>query len=113
MSIIKVLILFSSFSFFVYGIAYFTSPHMKNEFKRLGLEKLRLLTVILELAGALGLIAGLIFKPLLLISAGGLAVLMLMAVIARLRVGDKWLVTVPALFFMLLNAFIFYKTIIE
>ena len=34
--------------FVVYGIAYFISPHMKNEFRRFGLEKIGLLTAILE-----------------------------------------------------------------
>ena len=109
MSILYMLILVSSFSFFVYGIAYFTSPHMKNEFRRFRLEKFGLLTVILELAGAFGLIVGLFVKPLLLISSAGLAVLMFMGVIVRLKMKDRWLVTLPALFYMLLNVFVFYK----
>lgn len=110
MNISNLLIVFSSFSFLVYGVAYFTSPHMKNEFKRFGLEQFGLITVILELAGALGLIVGLVLKPLLLLSSGGLAVLMFMGVIVRIKMKDSLLVTSPALFFMLLNAFIFFKT---
>jgi len=111
MSFVKILILFSSISFVVYGIAYFTSPHMKNEFKRFGLEKSGLLVAVLELFGALGLIVGLILNSILLISSGGLAVLMFLGVVVRLKIGDGLFATLPAFFYMLLNSFIFYKTI--
>lgn len=111
MSFLKILTLFSSISFIVYGIAYFISPHMKNEFRRFGFEKLGLITVILELSGAFGLIVGLILKPILLISSGGLAILMFLGVVVRLKVRDSFWVTSPALLYMLLNTYIFYKTI--
>lgn len=113
MSFLNILILISSLSFIVYGTAYFTSPHMKNEFRRFGLEKLGLLIVILELFGAIGLIAGLWLMPILLISSGGLAILMFLGVAVRLKIRDSLLATAPALFYMLLNSFIFYKTIIS
>lgn len=111
MNFTNVLILFSSLSFLVYGIAYFTKPNMKKEFKRFGLQKYGLLTVILELTGAVGLLVGMFFQPLLLVSSGGLALLMLLGVMVRLKVGDSLLVSSPALFFMFLNAFIFYNTL--
>ena len=44
MTLVNVLILISSLSFLGYGIAYFISPQMKNEFKRFGLEKVGTLT---------------------------------------------------------------------
>ena len=34
MDIVKICILISSLSFFAYAVSYFTSPHMKKEFKR-------------------------------------------------------------------------------
>lgn len=111
MSFVKILILFSSISFVVYGIAYFTSPHMKNEFKRFGLEKSGLLVAVLELFGAFGLIVGLMLNSILLISSGGLAILMFLGVVVRLKIGDGLFATLPAFFYMLLNSFIFYKTI--
>jgi hypothetical protein len=52
-----------------YGIAYFISPQMKNEFKRFGHEKAGAPTAILELLGAVGLLVGLKFHLILLISA--------------------------------------------
>ena len=94
-----------------YGIAYFKSPQMKSEFKRFGLEKAGALTVILELLGAVGLLVGLKFHLILLISAGGLAILMFSGFIIRIKVNDSLWVSLPALFFMILNAYIFFMSL--
>ncbi len=112
-TIFIVCVLISSLSFLAYAISYFISPHMKNEFKRFKLEKLGLLTIVLEILGALGLLIGLLFKPLLLISAGGLALLMLLGLMARIRSQDSLLISLPALFYMFLNSYIFYVGINE
>ena len=105
------LILLSGISFLVYGITYFITPHMKAEFKRFGLKKLGLLTIILQISGAIGLLVGLWFKPLLLVSSFGLALLMLLGVLVRIKMKDGLMVSFPALFFMLLNAYIFYHSL--
>ena len=111
MSLFLALVLLSSLSFLIYGIAYFVSPNMRSEFKRFGIEKLGLLVIILELLGALGLLAGLTINPIMLISAGGLALLMLFGVAFRLKFGDSIWVSLPAIFFVLLNAYIFYRAL--
>jgi len=81
---------------------------MKAEFKRFQLERLGLLVIVLEILGALGLLVGFWFyTPLLLLSSGGLAVLMFLALIVRLRLKDSLWVSLPALFFMLLNVYVF------
>jgi uncharacterized membrane protein YphA (DoxX/SURF4 family) len=108
MSLILLLTLFSSASFVVYGVAYFFAPHIKNEFKRFGLEKFGVLTAILEIVGAMGLLVGLVYTPILLISSGRLAVLMCLGVVTRIRVKDSVLVSLPAFLFMVLNGYIFY-----
>jgi uncharacterized membrane protein YphA (DoxX/SURF4 family) len=89
MNLLNVLILISSLSFIGYGIAYFKSPQMKSEFKRCGLEKAGTLTAVLELLVAVGLLTGLKFHFILLISAGGLAVLMFLGVATRIKVKDS------------------------
>ena len=94
-----------------YGIAYFKSTKMKSEFNRFGLEKAGVLTAILEILGALGLLVGLKIHLILVVSAAGLAVLMLLGVAVRIKVRDKLWVTLPALFFMLLNAYIFFMSL--
>jgi hypothetical protein len=84
---------------------------MKNEFKRFGLEKFGILTALLEIIGAIGLIAGFISPPLLLVSSGGLAALMLLGLVARARVKDNLWVSLPAFLFMTVNAIIFYTSL--
>lgn len=111
MRLLDILILISSFSFLAYGISWFTAPHMKSEFKRFGLEKFGLLTVVLEISGAIGLLVGLFINFILLISSGGLALLMLLGFLVRLRIKDSLWVSLPALFFLMLNSYIFYESI--
>ena len=84
---------------------------MKSEFKRFGLEKAGALTAILELLGAVGLLVGLKTQFILLISAGGLTILMLLGVAIRLKVKDNLWLSLPALFFMILNSYIFFMSL--
>ena len=111
MNLLNVLILISSLSFLSYGIAYFKSAKMKSEFKRFGLEKAGALTAFLEIFGALGLLVGFKLHAFLLISAGGLAILMLLGVAVRIKIKDSFWVSLPALFFMLLNGYIFFMSL--
>ena len=113
MQLLDVLILISSLSFMGYGIAYFVSPKMKSEFKRFGIEKAGALTAILELLGGVGLLVGLKISIILLTSAGGLAVLMFLGVVIRIKVRDSIWLSLPALFFILLNSYIFYAAAVS
>jgi hypothetical protein len=108
MNFLIALILISSLSFLSYGISYFISPQMKAEFKRFGLEKVGTLTAVLEILGAVGLLVGLKIQLILLISAGGLSILMFLGVAVRVKVKDSLWISFPALFFMILNFYIFY-----
>ncbi len=108
MNILNSCVLISSLSFLFYGVSYFVSPHMKNEFKRFKLEKLGLLTIVLEIVGALGLLIGLWYNPLLILSSGGLALLMFLGVLVRIKLKDNLWISLPAVFYMVLNAYIFY-----
>lgn len=111
MNLLNALIFISSLSFLGYGISYFISTKIKSEFKRFGLEKAGTLIAFLELLGSFGLIVGLIFHIILLISSAGLAILMLSGVVVRIKAGDTFMATLPALFFLLLNAFIFFMSL--
>ena len=111
MRLLAILILISSLSFLVYGINWFISSHMKSEFKRFGLEKFGLLTAVLEIGGALGLLAGFYFNSILMISSVGLALLMFLGFLVRLRVKDSFRVSLPALFYLGLNSYIFFESI--
>lgn len=108
MNLLTICILLSSSSFIIYAISYFVGTHMKAEFKRFNLEKLGLLVIILEILGALGLIVGIWYEPLLLLSSAGLALLMFLGLIVRFNLKDSLWISLPALFYMALNTYIFY-----
>ena len=107
------LILISSLSFLGYAFYYFTNPYMQSEFKRFGLEKAGKLAAVLQLLGALGLLVGMKFPMILIISAGGLGILMFLGVLVRIKVRDGIRVSLPALFFMTLNFYIFFMSLMQ
>jgi len=82
---------------------------MKKEFERYGLSHFQITTGILEILGALGLLAGFKFKILLMISAAGLSLLMLLGFGVRIKIKDSFVQSFPAFFYMLLNFYIFWE----
>jgi hypothetical protein len=112
MTLVGISVLVSSLSFFAYVADYFRSPHMKNEFKRFGMEKLGLFIVFLQFMGALGLLVGLWFRPLLTLASLGLALLMLAGLIVRRKSKDSLWVSLPAVFFFGLNTYICYSSVV-
>ena len=96
----------SILSFVWYGLSCFVSAAMVAEFERYRLARFRSLTGILQVAGSIGLFAGYFSRPLLLLSAGGLATMMLLGVIVRLRIRDPLAAAIPAAAFLALNLFI-------
>lgn len=113
MRFIKLLILISSISFLFYGVSALINPELKKEFVRFGLSKFRILTGVLQLLGALGLILGLFNKTLLLISALGLSVLMFLGFLTRIKIGDNFFQTLPSFVFLILNLVIFIYTFLH
>ncbi len=113
MNLLHVLVVTSSISFLFFGITHFTSSEMKAEFKRFGMEKFGMITAIFELLGAVGLLVGLMFNFVLLISSGALALLMLAGMIVRIKVKDRFSAFLPALIFLLLNSWIFFASIVR
>ena len=105
------LVLFSGVSFLIYGSLLLLSPKMQNEFKRFGLEKFTILTGILELLAGIGMLLGLKYNFILLISSGGLTLLMLLGFGTRLKVKDGFWPSFPSLFFMILNFYVFLTVI--
>ena len=79
---------------------------MVAEFERYRLAGFRSLTGVLQVAGSLGLLAGYFYLPLLLLSAGGLAVMMVLGMLVRLRIRDPLFAAIPAFALFTLNIFI-------
>ena len=100
------IILFSAISFLAYGLGCFTSRHLKKEFVRFGFSAQRALIGLLQICGALGLIAGLWFPLLGKAGAGGLALMMLCGILVRIRICDSLLKTMPAILYFLVNTYL-------
>ena len=84
---------------------------MKSEFKRFNLEKMGLLIIILQFLGASGLLVGLKINIILIISSLGLALLMFLGLSVRIKLKDSLWKSLPAFFYMSLNAYIFFEAI--
>ena len=101
----------SSLSFGAYGLACFLDPRMVGEFVRYRAASFRAITGALQIAASAGLLLGLRYRPLLLLSASGLAAMMLVATVVRVRIRDPIAATLPALGYCLLNAFIVWRAV--
>ncbi len=99
---------FSAFSFLFFGMACFITAQMKAEFLKYGLSQFRMVVGGLQLLGALGLIFGYFYAPILQAAAsGGLSILMLLGFIVRLRIRDTFFQSAPSFIYAVLNAYIF------
>lgn len=92
--------------FLYFGATCLFANGMATEFERYGLSRLRLLTGALELLGALGLVAGQFIHGLVPLSAGGLTLLMALALITRIRARDPLPSILPAAAMLILNAYL-------
>lgn len=97
----------SAILFAWFGLNALLSESMVAEFKRYRLARFRVLTGMLQVAGSLGIIVGHFYRPILLISAGGLTAMMLLGVITRVRIKDPLFAALPAFALAVLNLFIF------
>ena len=107
MSLADILTALSAAAFFFYGTACLFSAKLVAEFQRYRLARFRVLVGLLEVAGALGLVAGWWFPPLRIAAAAGLFVLMLCGLWARWRIRDPWLAMLPALVLAAVNLAVF------
>lgn len=105
--VFEILRALSMVTFLYYGWACVFADSMAAEFERFGLARIRTLVGSLELLGALGLLVGYVFPPVVVVSSGGLCLLMLLGVGTRIYVGDPFVESLPALALCLINAFVF------
>ena len=103
---VEIVIVLSAVLFLGYGSLVLFTGGMREEFERFGLARFRRATGALEVLGGAGLLVGPLRAEVLVLASGGLALLMLLGVITRVRVRDGVLETLPALLLMLANAFI-------
>ncbi len=101
------LLWFSALSFLGYGLSCVFTGRMREEFERFGLARYRVIVGLTQLVGAIGLVVGLQRPIVGLVASGGLAFQMLMGVGVRIVIGDSFLQTLPAAFYLLLNSYLF------
>lgn len=92
--------------FLGYGFSCLFMGAMVDEFARYNLSRFRRLVGLLEVLGALGLLSSIVFPVLVFPSAGGLALLMALGVVTRVRVRDPLIEAIPAGVLMLINLFL-------
>lgn len=102
-SLFNILVSASAAAFLFYGLACLFSSKLVAEFERYRLGRFRALVGSLEVAGALGLIAGWWFPPLQTAAAAGLSALMLCGLWARWRIRDPWYAMLPAAILAVVN----------
>ena len=108
-----ILIVITGISFILYGISLLTSPRMKAEFVRFGLNKFTTIVGVLELLGGIGLLVGIHFPIVLLISSGGLAILMLLGFGVRLKMRDGFWLSIPSVLFLIINFYLFLNAALQ
>jgi hypothetical protein len=106
-----ILIFTSAAAFTFYGILCLLTDHMRAEFIRYGLVRYRTLTGWLEILGGTGQFISFFYPPFMIFSAGGLAALMLMGVIVRVKARDQFWSITPAISLMLINIYLFLSAI--
>jgi uncharacterized membrane protein YphA (DoxX/SURF4 family) len=111
MLFLDIVIAFLAISFLFYGFACLFSQHMMDEFKRYGLPQFRQLIGALEVAGGLGLVVGYILPVIQIPAASGLALLMLLGCLLRIRIKDSILQILPAFIFLVLSLFVLFNLV--
>ena len=100
--------LLSAVAFLGYGSLCVAGRSMVSEFERFGLARFRVLTGVLEVLGAVGLLVSYAIPALVPLAAGGLSLLMFLGVLTRVRLRDSFVQILPALGLMLVNAYLVY-----
>ena len=104
----QLIILFVSLSFIFYALNAIFSKKMKDEFTRWGFQKYRILISFVQLLSGFFLLLSFFYPFLVIYCSSVFFIMMIGAVLVRIRVKDSFLHTLPALFYFFLNAIIIY-----
>ena len=104
-----VLVIFTGLSFVAYGINSFISKRMKSEFQRWNLKKDRKAIASCQPIGGVALLFGLKWNIMLVLSSSFLGVMMLVAIVVRIKVKDNISDILPAFAYLVLSGIILYE----
>jgi hypothetical protein len=102
----------SAVVFLSFGTWCLLAGGMAEDFERFGLQHLRILTGLLEVLGALALLAGFVVVEAAIVGGGGLALLMALGLLTRIRQRDSLRQMLPAALLMVLNGYIAWYAIV-
>ena len=108
------LMIFTSISFIYYGLSSLLSKRMHSEYSRWGYNNLRVFLGWCQLLGGCGLMIGMLhplLNPLISITSFLFTIMMLTAVFTRINSKYGLLLTLPSIFYSILNAIIFFQSI--
>tara|TARA_B100001057_G_scaffold348034_1_gene349357 strand:- start:425 stop:778 length:354 start_codon:yes stop_codon:yes gene_type:complete len=103
-------LLFSAISFICYGLNSLFSKRMILEYERWGYQNQRLIICACQISGGLGLLVGLVIPFILVLASFLLTCMMIAAVVVRIKLKDRLVDMLPALFYALINLFVFYHS---
>ena len=103
------IVLFTATSFLAYGINSFISMRMKKEFVRWGLEKKRKTIAFCQFVAGAGLLLGIEWNFMLILSSLFLAVMMLVAIAVRIKIKDNISDILPAFAYLVLSMIILHE----
>lgn len=101
--------LFCAAAFLGYGVTCLFSGHMVSEFERYGLARFRVLTGVLQLMAAAGLLIGLRLPMIGALAASGLALQMLLGFAVRIKIQDGFWQSMPAFVFCLVSGWLLFQ----
>jgi len=107
---LTLIILFTAISFVIYGYSSFMSKRMISEYSRWGFADQRKIIGFFQLLGGIGLLVGIKVNILLFITSLSFIIMMLFAIIVRIKIKDGIVEILPAITYLFLNIMIFYKS---
>tara|TARA_B100000963_G_scaffold135738_1_gene118146 strand:+ start:5411 stop:5749 length:339 start_codon:yes stop_codon:yes gene_type:complete len=109
MSLILAIIMFNATSFIIYGLSSFFSKRMRKEYVRWGYNKERKMIGFFQILGGIGLIIGLYIPKFLYVSSFMLSIMMLLAIVVRIKIKDGIIEMLPAITYLFLSLIIFFN----
>ncbi len=95
----------------IYGVLALIMPFYIDEFARYGFSEFRVVIALVQIVGGVGLLLPSPYMKIRMVSAGLLLAMMVGALLTRISIQDSLAKSLPALTYLLINSFIFIKSI--
>ena len=108
---LKGITLLSGIAFICYALSFYLFPQMRLEFEKLEIDQYSRLITFFELLGGIGMIIGIFYNPILIISSLGLTIMMILALFMRIYYMNHFKFMIQALILTIINGYIFYHSV--